>query len=209
MVQIGVRQSLEIDAQEFMGPFRRMLLTDECVRAAETLSLVQDALRRDLCLHQSPKGGRIYYYGPLQKDGKSILKFVGSSMDYTVRDARTKAEWFAERITLRTIERRLRRSMRIENVVREYLQETDPDCPDLLLAFFDHCLVPDYGHSWLSRIDTKRWLSLIIEASKDQPTCKFLHRNIKVFLSWAVRRRLLRRNPLSGTSVVKPASLAD
>jgi hypothetical protein len=52
--------------------------------------------------------------------------------------------------------------------------------------------------------------SLIKDASKDKLiNCEFLQGNIKDFLGWAVKRQLLRRNPLSGTSVVKPASLAD
>jgi hypothetical protein len=158
-------------------------------------------------LHRCPTGKKTYYSGPSQKDEQSILTYVGSPIIYTVDDARTKSKCFDEGKPLGTIHRKFKSSMRIGYVVLEYLQETDPHCPGLLEALFDCSLVPNYGDTSLSGIDTERWLTLIKEASKDPITCKFLHRNARDFLSWAVKRQLLRRNPLSGTSVVKPASL--
>jgi hypothetical protein len=211
---IGVRQSLEIvPPPDFRDSSDTMPFTDDRVRAVETPLTerwFQDALHQDLLLQVSTTGAGIYWRGPSQQDGRSILTFIGSTLDYTVEHARTKARWLAEGIPLGTIQRTFRSSMHTKYVVLEYVQETDPDCPHLLLVFFDHFLVPDYGHSWLTRIDTERWLSLIKDASKDQPiTSKFLHRNIKDFLGWAARKQLLRRNPLSGTSKPPPLAGSD
>jgi hypothetical protein len=210
MDRVGVRQFLEIvPPQDFRDSSDTMDLTDDRVHAAETPltdSWFQDVSCQELWLQVRTTGEKIYWCGTSQKDGQSFL-YVGSSIDYTVEDARTKAEYLAKGIPLGTIQRKFRSSMRIEKVFLEYLQETGLD--NSLTPFFDY-LVPGYGHTSLSGIDKERWGSLIKEASKDLPiNHQFLHRHVKNFLGWVVKRQLLRRNPLSGTNVVKPPSLED
>jgi hypothetical protein len=208
MDAIGVRQLLEIvPPQEITASSERMILTDDNVHAAETPLTerwIQDVSCLVLWVRFCPTGAKYYWCG---KDGQSKFKYVGSSIHYQVAAARTKAKWLTEGVRFGTIQRTFRTSMHIQHVVLEYLQETDPNNP--LTPFFDH-LLPGYGHSWLTRIDTERWLSVIKDASKDlQIDHHFLHKLVKGFLGWAVKRQLLRRNPLSGTSVVKPPSSED
>jgi hypothetical protein len=208
-----VRQLLEIvPPQGFRCSSDAMILTNESVRAAETPSTeswLRDLSFPYLWLQVTTAGAKNYWCGPSQKDEQPFL-YVGSWIYYTVHDARIKAERLAKSLPLATVQRNFRSSMPIKSVVLEYVQETDLDCPISLEAFFDRCLVPDYGDASLSGIHKERWLSLIEDTSKNKLINRdFLHRNTTDFLGWAVKKQLLRRNPLSGTSVVKPASLAD
>jgi hypothetical protein len=205
----GVRKSLEIVLlQDFRDSCDEMDFTGERVQAAETPLTerwLQDESCEALFLQVCTTGTKNYYCGPLHNDRELTLKWVGHCGEYSVEEARAKAECLTKNITLGTIPRRFGRSMRSVSVFREYLQETDLNNP--LTPFFDY-LVPGYGLTPLSGIGKERWISLIKEASKDlQIDQQILHRRVKGFLDWVVKRQQLRRNPLSGTSI--PPSLED
>jgi hypothetical protein len=112
MDENGVRQPLEIfPPQDFKGSFDAMVFTGESVHAAETPSterLLQDVSCPPLLLQICTTGIKTYYCGPLHNDRKLILKWVGHCMEYSVEEARAKAECLAKNIPLGTIPQSLR-----------------------------------------------------------------------------------------------------
>jgi integrase len=204
-------------------------LSDELVRATKCgakESWVHDKECRGLVLRLRPSGARGYYFLPgrrrysserefeLEYDGPN-RKFIGDASIYTVSHARKAVEWLANGgfvlgkagDVLRARVKKYPRRMRINEVIEKYFEENPPDRTwfRTVKTLFDHYVTPRYGGYWLAGIGHERWMTLIETATLDKPSRGInLHKTLRSFLYWAVRRGLLQANPLSRTKVEIP-----
>lgn len=186
-------------------------LTDDLVQAAAIRPRelwINDKGYRGLALRTRPTGGRSYYYlfrGVTEHDDRTGRACIGSASDFTIEQARTKAHWVARGEYHNTRPRKLPRSMRVNEVLLEYFRTHDSEWFEIVHRLFDRYVVPRHGDDWLSRISKNSWLTTIETAALDQRSRgKNLHKGLKAFLNWAVKRNLLAVNPLSRETLDLP-----
>lgn len=209
-----------IDIDEFYEPIPRrrqngsrqgyVCLTDELVQSA--LPGDREAWWRDtgnwrLALRVRPTGGKSWYFIPDRgEDGRR--ERLGSASDYTVAEARKKADRTAYRLESERPRRRLRRDMLISRVVGEYFKEHPPCDSDwfkTVESLFNRYLVPRYGDQILVGVPKAQWLLMVEKASFERASRGVgLHKALVTFLYWAVERDLIDANPLARTRAPTP-----
>jgi hypothetical protein len=164
-----------------------------------------------LALRIQPGGSKSWYYLYSDRDEQhSERVHLGSASDYSVEEARRKAEWrHAGHYGIARRTPRLRRDMPMREVVTLYFFErspTDSDWFRVMERLFVRYLTPRFGSQPLSALDRDRWLLLAEKVAADRPTrgVNFL-KGAKAFLSWAVERGLLQANPLAKAKLDLPA----
>lgn len=177
--------------------------TDELVQSALTGN--REAWWRDtenwhLALRIRPTGGKSWYFIPHRgEDGRR--ERLGSASDYTVAEARKKADWTAYRLQSERPGPRLRRDMRISRAVAEYFKEHSPSDSDwfkTVESLFNRYLVPRYGDQMLIGVPKAQWILMVEKASFERPSRGIrLHKALVTFLYWAVERDLIDANPLA------------
>jgi integrase len=199
--------------QNWMRQPTRVILTDENVRAAVAGS--QESWVRDLeCiglrLRIRPTGGKSYYLQRSEiEDAGSGREFLGDASDFTVAQMRTKVTWLATGLYPSKPTRiKYRRDMKITKVFEKYFQEHPPAQSAWFRTakpLFDRYVAQRYGGYFLSGMHKERWLTLIETATLDQRSRGInLHKALRSFLNWAVKRGLLQANPLARTKVELP-----
>ncbi len=188
-------------------------LTDPLVRAVQPPAReewVRDGVVPYLALRIQPGGSKSWYYLYSDRDEQhSEREHLGSASDYTVEEARRKAEWrHAGHYGIARRTPRLRRDMPLKEVVTLYFFEhspTDSDWFKVMERLFARYLTPKFGSQPLSALDRDRWLLLAEKVAADRPTrgVNFL-KGAKAFLSWAVERGLLQANPLAKAKLDLP-----
>lgn len=181
-----------------------MMLNDQIVRAAvcrSQESWVHDLGYRGLALRLRKTGGKTYYYlWSYQKDEGSHREFVGSASKYTVDQARKKAKLIANHLYYPERPRKLCSSMPVKEVLDEYFVEHRSDWFKTVQSLFNHYIVPRYGNQFLSGFGYDGLCTVIEIAALDQRSRgAHLHKALRAFLYWAVKRGLLGSNPLSRT----------
>lgn len=209
-----------IDIDEFYEPIPRrrqngsrqgyFCLTDELVQSA--LPGDREAWWRDtenwcLALRVRPTGGKSWYFiSDRAEDGRR--ERLGSASDYTVAEARKKANWTAYRLESERPQPRLRRDMRISRVVSEYFKEHSPNDSDWFKTvqnLFNRYLVPRYGDQILVGVHKAQWLLMVEKASFERASRGGgLHKALVTFLYWAIERDLIDANPLARTRAPTP-----
>jgi len=209
-----------ISPDEFYEPIPRrrrngsrqgyLFLTDELVQSA--LPGDREAWWRDtenwrLALRIRPSGGKSWYFIPdRSEDGRR--EYLGSTLDYTVAQARKKADRTAYRLESERPRPKLRRDMRIGRVVTEYFKDHPPGDSDWFKAIerlFNQYLVPRYGDQMLVGVPKAQWLLMVEKASFERPSRGVrLHKALVTFLYWAVERDLIDANPLARTRAPTP-----
>lgn len=177
--------------------------TDELVQSALTGD--REAWWRDtknwhLALRIRPTGGKSWYFIPHRGDDGRRER-LGSASDYTVAEARKKANWTAYRLESERPRPRLRRDMRISRAVAEYFKEHPPSDSDwfkTVESLFNRYLVPRYGDQMLIGVPKAQWLLMVEKASFERPSRGVrLHKALVTFLYWAIERDLIDANPLA------------
>lgn len=208
------------DGDEFYEPIPRrrqhgsrqgyLRLTDELVQSA--LPGDREAWWRDtenwhLALRIRPSGGKSWYYLPDRGDD-GRREYLGSVSDYTVPEARKKADWTAHRLERERPRPKLRRDMRVSQVLAEYFKEHPPSERDWFKTverLFNRYLGPRYGNQILVGIRKPQWLLMVEKASFERPSRGVgLHKALVTFLYWAVERDLIDANPLARTRPPTP-----
>lgn len=202
-----------IDPDEFYEPIPRrrqngsrqgyLFLTDELVQSASpgnSEAWWRDTENWHLALRIRPTGGKSWYFIPHRgEDGRR--ERLGSASDYTVAEARKKADWTAYRLESERPRPRLRRDMRISRAVAEYFKEHPPSDSDwfkTVESLFNRYLVPRYGDQMLLGLLKAQWLLMVEKASFERPSRGVrLHKALVTFLYWAVERDLIDANPLA------------
>jgi hypothetical protein len=189
----------------------RVMLTDALVQAAicdGNEAWVMDKANPALALRLRPTGGKSWYY-LYDKDEGARREYLGSVTDYTVEEARKKAEWTAGEYGFVRPPPRLRGDMRVAAIVVQYFNEHPPDASDwfkTVQSLFDRYLLPRFSGEFLSAIRKDRWLLLIEKAALEQKSRGAnLHKALKAFLSWTVKRGVLHANPLAKTVLDLPS----
>jgi len=185
-------------------------LTDELVQSA--LPSDREAWWRDtenwrLALRIRPTGGKSWYFIPDRgEDGRR--ECLGSASDYTVAEARKKADWTAYRLESERPRPRLRRDMRISRDVAEYFKEHPPNDSDwfkTVESLFNRYLMSRYGDQILVGVPKAQWLLMVEKASFERSSRGVgLHKALVTFLYWAVARDLIDANPLARTRAPTP-----
>ncbi len=188
-------------------------LTDDLVRAMQPPAReewVRDGGCPYLALRIQPGGSKSWYYLHSDRDEQhSEREHLGSASDYTVEEARRKAEWrHAGHHGVDRRAPRLRRDLSLKEVVTLYFFErspTDSEWFRVMERLFARYLTPRFGSQPLSALDRDRWLLLAEKVAADRPTrgVNFL-KGAKAFLSWAVERGLLQANPLAKAKLDLP-----
>lgn len=188
-------------------------LTDELVRAVQPPvreEWVRDGSVPNLALRIQPGGSKSWYYLHADRDEQhSEREHLGSASDYTVEEARRKAEWrHAGHYGVARRAPRLRRDMPLKEVAQLYFFERSPADSEWFKGMerlFARHLIPRFGSQPLSALDRHRWLLLVEKVAADRPTrgVNFL-KGVKAFLSWAVERGLLQANPLAKAKLDLP-----
>ncbi|HVV27369.1 MAG TPA: integrase family protein [Rhizomicrobium sp.] len=189
----------------------RVMLTDALVQAAicdGSEAWVMDQANPALALRLRPTGGKSWYY-LYDKDEGARREYLGSVADYTVEEARKKAEWAAGEYGFVRPPPRLRGDMRVAAIVAQYFDEHPPDASDwfkTVQSLFDRYLLPRFGTEFLSVVRKDRWLLLIEKAALEQRSRGAnLHKALRAFLSWSVKRGVLHANPLAKTVLDLPS----
>ncbi len=185
-------------------------LTDELVQSA--LPSDREAWWRDtenwrLALRIRPTGGKSWYFIPDRgEDGRR--EYLGSASDYTVAEARKKADWTARRFETERPSPRLRRDMRISSITAEYFRERSPNDSDwfkTVESLFSRYLLPRYGGDILLSIRKEQWVLMVEKAAFDRLSRGVgFHKALVTFLNWAVKRDLIDANPLARTHPPTP-----
>jgi integrase len=178
-------------------------LTDEIVaqaRSLETEQWLHDTVNRRLAVRIRPKGGKTFYYWGQASDGENSRRIrLGSTDDYTVEQARVKAEWAASSSSL-VAEPKLRRNMPIKNALIEYFGDHSPADSDhfkTVQGYFYSHIEPRFGDRPFSGVSREEWIVLAETIALDQRSRGInFHKSLKALLGWAVRRGLLKVNPL-------------
>ncbi len=182
-----------------------LCLTNELVQSA--LPGDREAWWRDtenwhLALRIRPSGGKSWYYLPDRGDD-GRREYLGSVSDYTVEEARKKTDWTAYRLEGGRPRPKLRRDMRVSQVLAEYFKEYPPSDRDWFKTverLFNRYLVPRYGDQILIGIRKAQWILMAEKASFERPSRGVgLHKALVTFLNWAVCRDLIDANPLGRT----------
>lgn len=208
------------DTDEFYEPIPRrrqngsrqgyLRLTDELVQSAvpgDREAWWRDTENWRLALRIRPSGGKSWYLIPDRgEDGRR--EYLGSVSDYTVAEARKKADWTAYRIESERPRRKLRRDLRVVQVLAEYFKEHPPSDRDwfkTVESLFTGYLVPRYGDQMLGGISKAQWTLMVEKASFERPSRGVgLHKALVTFLYWAVERDLIDANPLARTRAPTP-----
>lgn len=188
-------------------------LTDALVHAVQPPAReewVRDGGVPYLVLRVQPGGSKSWYYLYSDRDEQhSEREHLGSASDYTIEEARRKAEWrHAGHSGIDRRAPRLRRDMPLKEAVTLYFFEhspTDSDWFRVMERLFARYLTPKFGSQPLSALDRDRWLLLAEKVATARPTrgVNFL-KGAKAFLSWAVERGLLQANPLAKAKLDLP-----
>lgn len=210
------------DGDEFHEPIPRrrqngsrqgyLRLTDELVQSA--LPGDREAWWRDtenwhLTLRIRPSGGKSWYYLPDRGDD-GRREYLGSVSDYTVAEARKKADWTAHRLEMERPRLKPRRDTRVSQVLAEYFKEHPPSDRDwfkIVESLFNRYIVPRYGDQILVGIRKAQWPLMVEKASFERPSRGVrLHKALVTFLYWAVERDLIDANPLARTRPPTPSA---
>ncbi len=191
----------------------RVILTDENVRAAIPASQecwVHDLACPGLRLRIRPTGGKSYYFQRSAiEDAGSGREFLGDASDFTVAQMRTKVTLLAAgRYPSKSPRIKYRRDTKITKAFEKYFEENPPANSAWFRTakpLFDHYVAQRYGGYFLSGMHKERWLALIEAATLDQRSRGInLHKAVRSFLNWSVKRGLLQANPLARTKVELP-----
>lgn len=178
-------------------------LTDEIVaqaRSVETEQWLHDTVNRRLAVRIRPSGGKTFYYWGQETDEENTRRIrLGSTDDYTVNQARVKAEWAASSSSL-VVEPKLRRSLPISKALVEYFGDHSPADSDhfkTVQGYFYSHIEPRFGDRPFSAVLREEWIVLAETIALDQRSRGVnFHKSLKALLGWAVRRGLLQINPL-------------
>jgi integrase len=153
-----------------------------------------------LALRLRRTGGKSFYF--LDRGRRERL---GRAADYTVAEARKKAEWAIGEFNFEKLPAKLRRSMRIEQAASEYLKQRPMGSSDwfkTVESLFSKHLIPRFGSRPLASVRKDQWLLLIEKTALEQRSRGVnLHKSLRSFLSWAVQHGLIEANPLAKTSL--------
>lgn len=208
------------DADEFYEPIPRprvngsrqgyLHFTDELVQSA--LPSDREAWWRDtenwrLALRIRPTGGKSWYFIP-DRGENGRRERLGSASDYTVTEARKKADWTAYRFQTERPNRRLRRDLRVIQVVAEYFKERRPSDSDwfkTVESLFNRYLLPRYADDILLGIRKEQWVLMVEKAAFERASRGVgLHKALVTFLNWAAKRDLIDANPIARTHPPTP-----
>jgi hypothetical protein len=93
---------------------------------------------------------------------------------------------------------------RIEEVVTEYFKEYPPHSSKKFAeqaGLLDRYLLPRFGERWLSGVQTEEWFEMIEAAALERQADGInLHKSLKAFNNYAIRRKLRKVNPLAKTT---------
>ncbi|MBW7909505.1 MAG: DUF4102 domain-containing protein [Kiritimatiellae bacterium] len=187
-----------------------LFLTDELVQSASpgnSEAWWRDTENWHLALRIRPTGGKSWYFIPHRgEDGRR--ERLGSASDYTVAEARKKADQTVYRLESERPGPRLRRDMRISRAVAEYFKEHSPSDSDwfkTVESLFNRYLVPRHSDQMLVGMSKAQWLLMVEKASFERPSRGVrLHKALVTFLYWAVERDLIDANPLARTRAPTP-----
>lgn len=185
----------------FHGP--TLELTDEIVaqaRPIETEQWLHDTVNRRLAVRIRPSGGKTFYYWGQEADEENTRRIrLGSTDDYTVNQARVKAEWAASSSSA-VAEPKLRRSLPISKALIEYFGDHSPADSEhfkTVRGYFYSHIEPRFGDRPFSGVTRDEWIVLAETVALDQRSRGInFHKSLKSLLGWAVRRGLLTVNPL-------------
>ncbi|MCP1199075.1 integrase family protein [Notoacmeibacter sp. MSK16QG-6] len=178
-------------------------LTDPLValaRPCKTEQWLFDTVNRSLAVRVKPTGGKTFYYYGQASGGENSRRIrLGSTADYTVQQARVKADWAASSSSV-VAEPKLRRSLPISKALVEYFGDHSPADSDhfkTVQSYFYSHIEPRFGDRPFSGVSREEWIVLAETIALDQRSRGInFHKSLKALLGWAARRGLLKVNPL-------------
>ena len=186
-------------------------LTDELVASARcdtSEAFVFDLKNPRLALRLRGSGHKSWYLlAPAERSTypddpirSARRKFLGDVGTFSVADARKKAEWERQDLSIIKRQRRLRGDLRVSAVVSEYFKDHSPEHQEwfaTVQSLFGQYLLPKYRTRTLSAIRKAQWIEMIEVASLHQVSRgRNLLKALRAFLSWAVARGVIDANPL-------------